>query len=109
MRRINNVKCYQNNIAIISSNYNNDVNNCVNVLFKRNDILGNVMIKALTRLWKNLFDSYQPEARYMKGPLEEMKKDPNKRIDGKDMSDTQKMDAGFSNGTYNINGRDVDF
>lgn len=42
-------------------------------------------------------------------PLEQMRKDPNKRINSDKMTDVQKMDAGFSHGTYNINGRDVDF
>ena len=41
--------------------------------------------------------------------LTQMKKDPNKRINSDKMTDVQKMDAGFSHGTYNINGRDVDF
>ena len=41
--------------------------------------------------------------------LEQMKKDPNRRIDSDDMTEDEKMDAGFTHGTYNINGRDVDF
>lgn len=41
--------------------------------------------------------------------LTQMKKDPNKRIDSDDMTEVEKMDAGFTHGTYNINGRDVDF
>jgi len=41
--------------------------------------------------------------------LKQMKKDPNKRINSDNMTDVQKMDAGFTHGTYNINGRDVDF
>lgn len=41
--------------------------------------------------------------------LAQMKKDPNKRINSDKMTDVQKMDAGFTHGTYNINGRDVDF
>ena len=38
-----------------------------------------------------------------------MKKDPNRRINSDKMTDVEKMDAGFTHGTYNINGRDVDF
>ena len=38
-----------------------------------------------------------------------MKKDPNRRINSDDMTEVEKMDAGFTHGTYNINGRDVDF
>jgi hypothetical protein len=41
--------------------------------------------------------------------LTQMKKDPNKRIDSENMTEVEKMDAGFTHGTYNINGRDVDF
>ena len=41
--------------------------------------------------------------------LEQMKKDPNRRIDSGNMTEVEKMDAGFTHGTYNINGRDVDF
>jgi hypothetical protein len=41
--------------------------------------------------------------------LTQMKKDPNKRIDSDNMTEVEKMDAGFTYGTYNINGRDVDF
>ena len=41
--------------------------------------------------------------------LTQMKKDPNKRIDSDNMTEVEKMDAGFTHGTYNINGRDVDF
>ncbi len=38
-----------------------------------------------------------------------MKKDPNRRIDSDNMTEVEKMDRGFTHGTYNINGRDVDF
>ena len=41
--------------------------------------------------------------------LTQMKKDPNHRIDSDNMTEVEKMDAGFKHGTYNINGRDVDF
>ena len=41
--------------------------------------------------------------------LEQMKRDPNRRIDSDNMTEVEKMDAGFTHGTYNINGRDVDF
>ena len=42
-------------------------------------------------------------------PLAQMKKDPTCRINSDKMTDVEKMDAGFTHGTYNINGRDVDF
>jgi hypothetical protein len=41
--------------------------------------------------------------------LQQMKRDPNRRIDSDNMTEIEKMDRGFTNGTYNINGRDVDF
>ena len=44
-----------------------------------------------------------------KEPLQQMKRDPNRRIDSDKMTEIEKMDRGFTHGTYNINGRDVDF
>ncbi len=44
-----------------------------------------------------------------KDRLTQMKKDPNRRINSDNMTEVEKMDAGFTHGTYNINGRDVDF
>ena len=41
--------------------------------------------------------------------LEQMKRDPNRRVDSDNMTEVEKIDAGFTHGTYNINGRDVDF
>ena len=41
--------------------------------------------------------------------LTQMKRDPNRRINSDNMSEIEKMDRGFTHGTYNINGRDVDF
>ena len=41
--------------------------------------------------------------------LQQMKRDPNRRIDSDNMTEIEKMDRGFTHGTYNINGRDVDF
>ena len=44
-----------------------------------------------------------------KEPLQQIKRDPNRRIDSDNMTEIEKMDRGFTHGTYNINGRDVDF
>jgi hypothetical protein len=44
-----------------------------------------------------------------KDRLAQMKRDPNRRIDSDNMTEIEKMDRGFTYGTYNINGRDVDF
>lgn len=41
--------------------------------------------------------------------LEQLKKNPWKRLDGDNMTEKQKMDQGFNGKTYSINGIDVDF
>ena len=41
--------------------------------------------------------------------LEQMKKNPFKRVDSEKMTDIEKMDKGFNGKTYSINGMDVDF
>ena len=41
--------------------------------------------------------------------LAQMKRDPNRRINSDNMTEVEKMDRGFTHGTYNIYGRDVDF
>ncbi len=41
--------------------------------------------------------------------IEQIKKDKNKRVDGDNMTDIEKMDQGFNGKTYSINGKDVDF
>ena len=40
--------------------------------------------------------------------LEQMKKNPFKRVDSQKMSDIEKMDKGFNGKTYSINGMDVE-
>ena len=51
-----------------------------------------------------LFGKFQNKKR-----LEQMKKNPFKRVDSQKMSDIEKMDKGFNGKTYSINGMDVDF
>ena len=41
--------------------------------------------------------------------LEQMKKNPYKRIDSENMTDIEKMDQGFNGKTFTINGIEVDF
>ena len=41
--------------------------------------------------------------------LEQMKKNPNKRVDSENMTDIEKMDQGFNGKTFTINGIEVDF
>ena len=41
--------------------------------------------------------------------LEQMKKNPYKRVDSHNMSEIEKMDQGFNGKTFTINGMDIDF
>ena len=41
--------------------------------------------------------------------LEQMKKNPYKRVDSENMSDIEKMDRGFNGKTFTINGIEIDF
>lgn len=41
--------------------------------------------------------------------LEQMRKNPYKRIDSDEMTGVQKMDKGFNGNTYTVNGIEVDF
>ena len=41
--------------------------------------------------------------------LEQMKKNPYKRVDSDNMTDIEKMDQGFNGKTFTINGIEIDF
>ena len=41
--------------------------------------------------------------------LEQMKKNPYKRVDSENMTDIEKMNQGFNGKTFTINGIEVDF
>ena len=41
--------------------------------------------------------------------MEQMKKNPYKRVDSEKMNEQQKMDQGFNGNTYTVNGIEVDF
>ena len=41
--------------------------------------------------------------------LEQMKKNPSKRVDSENMTEIEKMDKGFNGKTFSINGMDIDF
>ena len=47
--------------------------------------------------------------RKKKKRLEEVQKNPYKRVDSDKMTDIEKMDKGFNGKTYSVNGLDVDF
>ena len=46
--------------------------------------------------------------RKKKKRLEEVRKNPYKRVDSDKMTDIEKMDKGFNGKTYSVNGLDVD-
>ena len=58
------------------------------------------MIKSPFRWYKE---------RKKKRRLEEVRKDPYKRVDSDKMTDVEKMDKGFDGNTYSVNGIDIDF
>ena len=63
------------------------------------------MIKWLKKkLKKPDFNLSQKETR-----LEQMKKNPYKRVDSENMTEIEKMDKGFNGKTFSINGMDIDF
>ena len=41
--------------------------------------------------------------------LEQMKKNPYKRVDSENMTEIEKMDKGFNGKTFSINGIEIDF
>ena len=41
--------------------------------------------------------------------MEQMRKNPYKRVDSENMTELEKMDQGFNANTYTVNGIEVDF
>jgi len=41
--------------------------------------------------------------------MEQMRKNPYKRVDSENMTELEKMDQGFNGKTYTVNGIEVDF
>ena len=56
---------------------------------------------------KSLFLWYKE--RKKKKRLEEVRKNPYKRVDSDKMTDIEKMNKGFNGKAYSVNGLDVDF
>ena len=54
---------------------------------------------------------FKPENKVLKkeSRLEQMKKNPYKRVDSENMTDIEKMDRGFNGKTFSINGIEIDF
>jgi hypothetical protein len=49
------------------------------------------------------------EVKKVETRLEQMKKNPYKRVDSENMTDIEKMDKGFNGKTITINGIEIDF
>ena len=49
------------------------------------------------------------EVKKVETRLEQMKKNPYKRVDSENMTDVEKMDKGFNGKTFTINGIEIDF
>ena len=59
--------------------------------------------------WIKKLKNKKSEVRKVETRLEQMKKNPYKRVDSEHMSDIEKMDRGFNGKTFTINGIEVDF
>ena len=59
--------------------------------------------------WIKNLKNKKSEVRKVETRLEQMKKNPYKRVDSENMSDIEKMDRGFNGKTFTINGIEVDF
>ena len=62
------------------------------------------MFKWIKKKSKSKVEPLKKESR-----LEQMKKNPYKRVDSENMTDIEKMDRGFNGKTFSINGIDIDF
>ena len=58
---------------------------------------------------KNLKSKQNSFSKKKESRLEQMKKNPYKRVDSENMTDIEKMDQGFNGKTFTINGIEVDF
>jgi len=59
--------------------------------------------------WIKKLNNKQSEVHKVETRLEQMKKNPYKRVDSDNMSDIEKMDRGFNGKTFTINGIEIDF
>ena len=59
--------------------------------------------------WIKKLNNKQSEVHKVETRLEQMKKNPYKRVDSENMTDIEKMDKGFNGKTFTINGIEIDF
>ena len=66
-------------------------------------------LKKMIKWIKNLKSKQNSFSEKKETRLEQMKKNPYKRVDSDNMTDIEKMDQGFNGKTFTINGIEVDF
>ena len=66
-------------------------------------------LKKMIKLIKNLKSKQNSVSVKKETRLEQMKKNPYKRVDSENMTDIEKMDKGFNGKTFTINGIEIDF
>ena len=58
---------------------------------------------------KNLKSKKNSSSEKKESRLEQMKKNPYKRVDSENMTDIEKMDQGFNGKTFTVNSIEIDF
>ena len=58
---------------------------------------------------KNLKSKRNSFSKKKESRLEQMKKNPYKRVDSENMTDIEKMDQGFNGKTFTVNSIEIDF
>ena len=58
---------------------------------------------------KNLIYKLKSVSEKKETRLEQMKKNPYKRVDSENLTEIEKMDQGFNGKTFTINGIEIDF
>ncbi len=58
---------------------------------------------------KNLKSKQNSFSKKKESRLEQMKKNPYKRVDSENMTDIEKMDQGFNGKTFTVNSIEIDF
>ena len=58
---------------------------------------------------KNLKSKQNSSSEIKESRLEQMKKNPYKRVDSENMTDIEKMDQGFNGKTFTVNSIEIDF
>ena len=66
-------------------------------------------LKKMIKWIKNLKPKQNIASIKKETRLEQMKKNPYKRVDSENMTDIEKMDKGFNGKTFTINGIEIDF